>query len=140
MRANPRTTRGRFRFLPAAAWVAAGLTAVAVASGARAQEGEAEAVRAGPEGAAAEDAAGRTEDGGEADEPDGPDEARPATFDGAAATSYETVVVGARHPEDPFRSDRAVTTVGSQELAERAPRTAPEALWESPGVFVQQTN
>lgn len=68
------------------------------------------------------------------------DEAPAETPDEEAPPVYESVVVGTRHPEDPFRSDRAVATVGSGELAERAPRTAPEALAESPGVFVQQTN
>ena len=54
--------------------------------------------------------------------------------------SYQSVVTAQRMPEDPFRSDRSLSVVGRRELRERSPRTLPEALWDSGGVFVQQTN
>lgn len=53
---------------------------------------------------------------------------------------YSVVVVGKRQPEPSFLSDRSTSQVTRETLAERAPRTTPEALWETPGVFVQQTN
>jgi len=53
---------------------------------------------------------------------------------------YETVVVANIKEEDPFLSDRSVCVVDQQDLAERMPRTIPEALWDTPGIFVQQTN
>jgi outer membrane receptor protein involved in Fe transport len=53
---------------------------------------------------------------------------------------YETVITASRSPEDVFSSERAVDVVTAGELGEAQPRTTPEALRESPGVFVQQTN
>lgn len=53
---------------------------------------------------------------------------------------FEAVTVADRVPEDPFFSSRSVTVQDDQSLAEQASRTVPEALWNAPGVFVQQTN
>jgi outer membrane receptor protein involved in Fe transport len=53
---------------------------------------------------------------------------------------FEVVVVGKRVQEPPFLSDRSISVLKKQALVERAARTTPEALWEAPGVFVQQTN
>lgn len=53
---------------------------------------------------------------------------------------YATVVTAARLPEDPFLSDRTVDVVGSADLEEASAKSLPEALWDSPGVFVQHTN
>jgi len=50
------------------------------------------------------------------------------------------VVVGTRTYEDAFLSDRSVDMVGRQKLSEESPRTMPEALYKTPGVFVQETN
>jgi len=50
------------------------------------------------------------------------------------------VVTGKRATEDPFVADRPVSLVGPKQLREMQPRTTPEALWDTPGVFVQQTN
>ncbi len=52
----------------------------------------------------------------------------------------ETVVVSGRYSEEAFRTDRSVSIVDEQTLFDEAPRTTPEALWETPGVFVQETN
>ncbi len=52
----------------------------------------------------------------------------------------DVVVTGKRVGEDPFEADRAVTAVGPRDLREGQPRTTPEALLDTPGVFVQQTN
>jgi hemoglobin/transferrin/lactoferrin receptor protein len=54
--------------------------------------------------------------------------------------AFETVITASRSPEDTFLSERSVDVMGSTEIAETQPRTVPEALRESPGVFVQQTN
>ena len=59
---------------------------------------------------------------------------------GSQAPMPEVVVTGKRAKEDPFTADRSVTVVSEQELVESSPRTTPEALWNAPGVFVQQTN
>jgi outer membrane receptor protein involved in Fe transport len=66
--------------------------------------------------------------------------ARGAAPEDDEAPGGKTVVVAKSVPEDPVRSDRAVTLLDAQALAEGAPRTTPEALWETPGVFVQATN
>jgi outer membrane receptor protein involved in Fe transport len=58
----------------------------------------------------------------------------------ATSEPIDVVVTGKRKPEHPFQADRAVSVVSSKELAEKSPRTTPEALWDTPGVFVQQTN
>jgi outer membrane receptor protein involved in Fe transport len=50
------------------------------------------------------------------------------------------VVTARRSPQDPFASDREISVVDRVLLRSLAPRTVPEALWESPGVFVQQTS
>lgn len=63
----------------------------------------------------------------------GADEARTTPDEGLT-------VVGSRHPEDPFTSDRSVAVIEGAELLERMARTVPEALWDTPGVYVQQTN
>lgn len=119
MKTELRVRREGFRFLPSGAWPrsVALLAALAAAPIAVAQEEE-----EGQEGQEGQEAQ-------VADDATTPD-----------APVYETVVVAARSPDDPFRSDRSVTTVDTRSLAEQAPRTTPEALWEAPGVFVQQTN
>lgn len=53
---------------------------------------------------------------------------------------YEVIVTAKRDREDPFTSDRSVSSVSLEELQEVSSRTTPEALWDAPGVFVQQTN
>ncbi len=55
-------------------------------------------------------------------------------------TPIEVVVTGKRKGEDPFLADRSVSVLSPKQLAESQPRTSPEALWDAPGVFVQQTN
>lgn len=60
--------------------------------------------------------------------------------DEPALPGHRTIVVARAVPEDPETSDRSVSVIDAEELAERAPRTTPEALWETPGVFVQATN
>jgi len=54
--------------------------------------------------------------------------------------TFEQVVTARREPQDSFAVDRSVSVMRGCDLAEAAPRTAPEALWDAPGVFVQQTN
>lgn len=53
---------------------------------------------------------------------------------------YVTIVVAKRKTEGLFTSERSVGLVDKKKLEEMAPRSTPEALWDSPGVFVQQTN
>ena len=53
---------------------------------------------------------------------------------------YTTVVTGKLGPEPLYSADRSISVVDKKALRERAPRTVPEALWEAPGVYVQQTN
>jgi len=53
---------------------------------------------------------------------------------------YVTVVTAKGLPEDPFLSDRSVTTLDEDALEESPGKSLPEALQESPGVFVQHTN
>jgi hemoglobin/transferrin/lactoferrin receptor protein len=52
----------------------------------------------------------------------------------------ETLVTAGRRSEVVFQSPRSVSIVGRRELDERAVRTTPTALENTPGVFVQQTN
>lgn len=52
----------------------------------------------------------------------------------------DTVVVSSRTRENAFLSDRSVSVLGKQKLFEESPRTTPEALYRTPGVFVQETN
>jgi outer membrane receptor protein involved in Fe transport len=52
----------------------------------------------------------------------------------------ETVVTASRVEEEPFLAGQSVDVLSKRELQQRQPRTAPEALRESPGVFVQETN
>ena len=56
------------------------------------------------------------------------------------ATEEQLVVTARRSAEQAFTSGRAVDLVDAATLAELAPRTTPEALLDSPGVFIQQTN
>jgi len=56
------------------------------------------------------------------------------------AVEPEVVVTGKRVSEDPFSSDRSISVINNQKLHEVTPRTAPEALWDAPGAFVQETN
>lgn len=54
---------------------------------------------------------------------------------------HEGVVVTARRQEaDTFSVPGAVTVVTRRALEQKLPRTAPEALLDAPGVFVQKTN
>ncbi len=52
----------------------------------------------------------------------------------------EVVVTANRDREDRFRSNRSVSVTTYRNLREQSPRTTPEALYESPGTFVQETN
>lgn len=52
----------------------------------------------------------------------------------------EIVISASRAKEEPFFSDRSIGVITGKGIAERAPRTVPEALRETPGVFVQHTN
>ncbi len=52
----------------------------------------------------------------------------------------EMVVIGRRAPESAFVCERSTGVISEVQLHDRTPRTVPEALRESPGVFVQQTN
>lgn len=58
----------------------------------------------------------------------------------ATDAGFESIVVGKRIPETAFESDRSVTVLDEKTLDEASPRTVPEALWDSPGTFIQQTN
>jgi outer membrane receptor protein involved in Fe transport len=124
-----RTDVDSLRAVPAvfSAWSLAGLTLLA-AGPVRAQA-EATVVA---DGSVAGPPAGPTEQGAAA-------EPAPGGSPGDEL-GYESVVVGTRLAEDPFRADRSVAVVDGATLAERMPRTTPEALWEAPGVFVQQTS
>ena len=53
---------------------------------------------------------------------------------------YNTVVTGKLGPEESFTADRSISVVTARTISESIPRTTPEALWDSPGTFVQQTN
>ena len=53
---------------------------------------------------------------------------------------FTTVVTGKVGPEPLYSADRSISVVSKKDLEERQPRTTPEALWEAPGVYVQQTN
>jgi|GEM_PF-87641 len=49
-------------------------------------------------------------------------------------------VVAKRIPEEPFKTDRSVSILAKETIEEQPPRTVPEALFDAPGAFVQQTN
>lgn len=68
-----------------------------------------------------------------------PDDA-PEAPSSEAGGEFTTVVTGKRGPEPLFSSDRSISVVGERELGEQRPRSTPEALWDAPGTFVQQTN
>jgi outer membrane receptor protein involved in Fe transport len=70
----------------------------------------------------------------------GPAHSQDDSEDVAESSAPEVVVTGKRAPEDPFLSDRSISALNKQALAEAAPRNTPEALWDAPGVFVQATN
>ena len=53
---------------------------------------------------------------------------------------YEMVVVGKKPDKDPFSSERSIEIEDSKKLAEQAPRSVPEVLKNTQGVFVQHTN
>lgn len=52
----------------------------------------------------------------------------------------ETVVTSNRVDENYFESNRSLSVINKKSLKEHSPRTTPEALMESPGVFIQETN
>ncbi len=52
----------------------------------------------------------------------------------------EIVVVARGIPEDTFKTDRSVSVMDKETIKEQNPRTIPEALFDTPGAFVQQTN
>jgi hemoglobin/transferrin/lactoferrin receptor protein len=52
----------------------------------------------------------------------------------------EIEVVARRIPEDTFKTDRSVSVMDKETIKEQNPRTIPEALFDTPGAFVQQTN
>lgn len=49
-------------------------------------------------------------------------------------------VVAKRIPEDCFKADRSIAILEKDFLQEQNPRSLPEALYDAPGVFVQQTS
>lgn len=53
---------------------------------------------------------------------------------------YETVVTATREEEARFETPRSIGVLHEEALLERAPRSLPEALAETPGVFFQLTN
>ena len=53
---------------------------------------------------------------------------------------HEIEVVAKRAPEARFKTDRSVTIMPRGTMKEQTPRTLPEALHDTPGTFVQQTN
>ena len=55
-------------------------------------------------------------------------------------SDYTTVVTGKLGPEERFTADRSISAVTAKQISERVPRSTPEALWDTPGTFVQQTN
>ena len=57
----------------------------------------------------------------------------------AALAQEEEPTLGVEASVEPEREDRARDTVTREELEERIPRSAPDALREIPGVSVQQT-
>ena len=69
-----------------------------------------------------------------------PSEETTDTKDAEAATVEEITVTGKRMPDDPFFSDRSLTVVNANTLGRKSPRSTPEALLGSEGVFVQHTN
>ncbi len=52
----------------------------------------------------------------------------------------EVVVTANRDREDRFRSNRSVSVTTHRNMREQSPRSTPEALYEAPGTFVQETN
>lgn len=61
--------------------------------------------------------------------------------EGEEASEDDRIVVTARRgAERAFTSPRAVSVLTGRDLGESSPRSTPEALWDTPGVFVQQTN
>jgi outer membrane cobalamin receptor len=55
-------------------------------------------------------------------------------------SKYSAIVVAKRKDENVFTSNRTVDSIDKKTIQEMTPRSLPEALWNSPGVFVQQTN
>ncbi|MDP8224424.1 MAG: TonB-dependent receptor [Candidatus Lernaella stagnicola] len=70
-----------------------------------------------------------------ADDSDSEDDSEPA-----AVTRDEVVVTANRGREVDFLSDRSLSILSMQRLKEITPRTTPEALWDTPGTYVQTTN
>lgn len=64
----------------------------------------------------------------------------PAAIPPGPVVEYESTVVGTRSRHAIVRDHRAVSVVTAEDIAERAPRTTPEALDMVPGVSVQKTN
>jgi len=52
----------------------------------------------------------------------------------------EVEVVAKRIPQPSFKTDRSVSLFHEEMMIEQLPRTIPEALFETPGTFVQHTN
>ena len=52
----------------------------------------------------------------------------------------EYVTVATRKPEDPNLCARTLSILSEKELKEQSPNSIPEALFDSPGIFVQKTN
>lgn len=53
---------------------------------------------------------------------------------------HEIEVVAKRVPQDHFKTSRSVTLMNLETMRKQSPRTVPEALYDTPGTFVQQTN
>jgi len=54
--------------------------------------------------------------------------------------TFNSVTVGSRAPEDPFKSSRAITSISKKTMRERNSRSTPDALLEHAGVYLQKTN
>ncbi|HYF36921.1 MAG TPA: TonB-dependent receptor, partial [Prosthecobacter sp.] len=64
----------------------------------------------------------------------------PAEEQQQATSLPATVVTATRTGTDPLATPHAVRTLEAEQLAERQPRTLPEALRELPGVSIQKTS
>ncbi len=63
-----------------------------------------------------------------------------AASETAAPTLGEVIISATRSEDEAFLSDRSLNVIGSEKITQHAPRSLPELLRESTGVFVQHTN
>ena len=64
----------------------------------------------------------------------------PALAEEGQEDDFETVVTSARGEEEAFESPRSIAVLGRKTLRELQPDNTPEALSDSPGIFMQRTN